>query len=144
MSKRKSYTAELEAILRQFTGPEAKELVARAMKPIPNRQMDTPEEAGGKTVLVTLTPEATAALEELQNLLKQPDESMAPSQAEVISRVLVWGLKGIEAAAEETSRGKELGTQEDASRATLEQRVAEIETRLSRVESAMGSDWPGV
>ncbi|KHK03928.1 hypothetical protein [Desulfovibrio sp. TomC] len=102
------------------------------------------EEAGGKTISVTLTPEAATALEELQRRLKKPDQSKAPSQAEVISRVLVWGLKEVEAG-KKGSNDKGTTIQEDATRvaqeqglpASVEERLAEIESRLARVETGM-------
>lgn len=94
------------------------------------------EAEGGKTISVTLTPEASAALEELKKRLKS-------SQANIVSRVLVWGLKEVEAG-KKASSDKETATQEDASRVTheqavptsLEARLTEIEMRLAKVETA--------
>ncbi len=105
------------------------------------------EEAGGKTISVTLTPKAALALEELQKRLKKLEQDKVPSQAEVISRVLVWGLMEVETG-KKSSSDAESATQETTSRATqelilssgLEARLQAIEERLAKLEPKARGD----
>ncbi|HCR13774.1 MAG TPA: hypothetical protein PKD41_02185 [Solidesulfovibrio sp.] len=98
------------------------------------------EEAGGKTISVTLTPPAALALEELKKRLKS-------SQADIVSRVLVWGLSEVEAG-KKPSSDKDSATQEEGSRVAhesiippeLEARLQAIEERLAKLEPKARGD----